>query len=338
MIEHYIGIDLHKAFFQACAVTAAGERLWEGRFPRTPAGIDALRARCAGRTAIAIEASTPTWAFADALCSHVAELRIVDPLKTKLKAGYAAKTDRLDARRLADALRRESVVGIYYPPLPIRELRELCRYRHAVVQVRTALINRLRAVLLRQGVADPRPLVRPSHGVWLEGVALPPQAAASLAGLRRLLEVVRLEATRVDAAVRAAADADAIAITLQQIVGIGPVLALMIRAEIGDIQRFPTPGHLASYAGLVPRVAASAGRVRYGRTTKRGSPWLRWALVEAAMHGTRRTDRTGRWGRQLALRKGAMKARIALARTLCGEIYQHWSIVRVTSSPGSVVD
>jgi transposase len=327
VIEHYIGIDLHKAFFQACAMTHAGDRLWEGRFPRTAAGIEALLARCPAPTAIAIEASTPTWHFADALTGRVADLCIVDPLKTKLKAGYAAKTDRLDARRLADARRRESVVGLYYPPLAIRELRELCRYRHAVVQVRTALINRLRAVLLRQGIAEARPLVRRGSDAWLADVAIPPRAAASLAGLRHLLESVRVQASQVDAEVRAVAVTDPVAMTLQQIVGIGPVLALMIRAEVGDIHRFPTAGHLASYAGLVPRVEASGGRIRYGRTTKRGSPWLRWALIEAAMHGTRRTDRIGRWGRQLALRKGAMKARVALARTLCDEIYRQWALV-----------
>jgi len=327
VIEHYIGIDLHKAFFQACAVNRAGDREWEGRFPRTAAGVEALLARCAPQTAMAIEASTPTWHFADGLNGRVADLCIVDPVKTKLKAGYAAKTDRLDARRLADARRRDSVVGLYYPPLAVRELRELCRYRHAVVQVRTALINRLRAVLLRQGLADARPLVRRGSDAWLEAVTVPPRAAASLAGLRRLLDTVRAQASQVDAEVRAVAASDVVAITLQQLVGIGPVLALMIRAEIGDIRRFPTAGHLASYAGLVPRVDASAGRVRYGRTTKRGSPWLRWALVEAAMHGPRRTDRIGRWGRHLALRKGAMKARVALARRLCEEIYQQWSLV-----------
>ena len=117
----------------------------------------------------------------------VGDLRIVDPLKTKLKAGYAAKTDRLDARRLADALRRDSVVGIYYPPLAIREVRELCRARHALVQVRTALINRLRAVLLRQGVADARRLAKTADDGWLEGLGLPPRAAASVARLRQVL-------------------------------------------------------------------------------------------------------------------------------------------------------
>ena len=325
MRDQYIGIDLHQAFFQACAVTPTGERLWEGRFPRTPDGLAALTARCTRQSALAVEASTPTWHFADAMVEAVADLRIVDPFKTRLKAGYAAKTDRLDARRLADALRRDSVVGIYYPPLAVRELRELCRSRLALVHVRTAVINRVRAVLLRHGITDARRLAKTRDDAWLEALALPPRATASVRRLRQVLAAVRAEAAQVDAEVKTLATADGIASALQQLMGIGPVLALTIRAEIGDIGRFATAPQLASYAGLVPRVDASASRVRYGRITKRGSPWLRWALVEAAIHGTKRTDRIGRWGRGLAVRKGALKARVALARVLCEEIHRLWS-------------
>jgi transposase len=322
MMEHYIGVDLHKAFFQACAVTANGTRVWEDRFPRTTAGVAAFIARCSADTAVAVEASTPTWHFADEVAPHVGELRIVDSAKTRLKAGYAAKTDRLDARRLADALRRESVVGIYYPPLEIRELRELCRGRHTLVQLRTRLLQRLRALLLRQGIVEARRLVR--RDTVLDGVVLPPRAAATVTSLRRLLAGVRSEIATIDRDVHRLAQHDPIARRLQQIPGIGSVLAVLIRAEIGDIHRFPTPGHLASYAGLVPRVEASAGRYRYGRITRRGSPWLRWALVEAAMHAPGRHDPVGRWVRRLALRKGALKARVAAARGLCEEIRTVW--------------
>jgi transposase len=325
MRDQYIGIDLHQAFFQACAVTGTGERLWEGRFARTPDGMQALTARCTPDSALAVEASTPTWHFADMVAGAVADLRIVDPFKTRLKAGYAAKTDRLDARRLADALRRDSVVGIYYPPLAVRELRELCRSRCALVQVRTAVINRLRAVLLRHGVVEARRLAKTRDDAWLDTLGLPPRAAASVRRLRQVLATVRAEAAHVDTEVQQLAAADPIARALQETIGVGPVLALTIRAEIGDIGRFATPAHLASYAGLVPRVEASAGRMRYGRITKRGSPWLRWALVEAAIHGTKRTDRVGRWGRRLAVQKGALTARVALARVLCTEIYERWS-------------
>jgi transposase len=322
MMEHYIGVDLHKAFFQACAVTATGARVWEDRFPRTAEGIAAFIARCNRHTAVAVEASTPTWHFADAIAPHVEELRIVDSVKTRLKAGYAAKTDRLDARRLADALRRDSVVGIYHPPLEIRELRELGRGRRTLVQMRTRLLQRLRAVLLRQGIVEARRLVR--QDAVLDTLVLPPRAAASVGSLRQLLASVRREITMVEHEVQAVAAADPIALGLQRIRGIGPVLALVIRAEVGDIRRFPTPGHLASYAGLVPRVDASAGRYHYGRITRRGSPWLRWALVEAAIHTPGRPDATGRWARRLAIRKGALKARVACARSLCDDIFTAW--------------
>lgn len=322
MNEHYIGVDLHKAFMQICAVNASGERQWEQRFPRTPEGFAALIARCDRHSAMAVEASTPTWHFADIVAPHVGELRIVDSVKTKLKAGYAAKTDRLDARRLADALRRDSVVGIYFPPLPIREVRELCRGRHTLVQTRTRLVQRLRATLLRHGIVEPRRLVQ--QDAVLDTLELPPRAAASVASLRRVLALVRAELRRVDREVLTLAKTDPIAVALQHLPGIGPRLALMIRAEIGDVRRFPTPAHLASYAGLVPRVEASAGRYRYGRITRRGSPWLRWALVEAAMHAADRRDSVGRWARRLAIRKGALKARVACARSLCAEIVAVW--------------
>lgn len=324
MSDQYIGIDLHKAFFQACALRPNGERLWEDRFPRTVDGLAALTARCTPATAMAVEATTPTWHFADAMTPVVRELRVVDPFKTKLKAGFAAKTDRLDARRLADALRRDSVVGIYYPPLAIRELRELCRERHALVQARTRLVNRIRAVLLRQGLADARRLAKTPDDRWLQTLPLPPRAAASLAALRHVLAVVRQEIAHADAEVAQLSTTDPIAHGLQSLRGVGPVLALTIRAEVGEMRRFPSGAALASYAGLVPRVESSAGRVRYGRITRRGSPWLRWALIEAAMHGVRRSDRVGRWGRALAIRKGMLKARVALARVLCAEIHQRW--------------
>lgn len=324
MVEHYIGVDLHQAFFHACAVSPQGARLWEARLPRTPDGIATLLARCDRQTAVAVEASTPAWHFADAIVTSVGELRIVDPVKTRLKAGYAAKTDRLDAYRLGDALRRDSVVGIYYPPRAIRDLRELTRHRHALVRVRTALVNQLRAVLLREGLVDRRALTRTPSDAWLEQLALPAQAAASVATLRRLLAVVRAECRSADQTVTARASADPIVVALQQIPGIGPVVGLIVRAEVGDIHRFPSAGHLASYAGLVPRVDASASRVYYGRITRRGSPWLRWALVEAALHGPRRSDRIGRWGRRLAIKKGGLKARVAMARALCTEIHATW--------------
>lgn len=327
MEREYIGIDLHKAFFQACAVSGTGDRHWEGRFARTRDGIARFIARGVGpQQVIAVEASGPTWAFVDAVAPTGARVCVVDPRKTKLKAGFAAKTDRLDARRLADALRRESVVSVYIPPPAIRELREVCRNRHQLVRLRTRLAQMIRALLLRCDAGDPPTarLYTPRALAWVAHVHLTPDAECSLRRLERLFRAVHAEATIAEAAVRQRAAADPIAVGLDTMIGIGPVRALTIRAEIGDIARFPRGAALASYAGLVPNVEQSADRYRTGRITRAGSPWLRYVLVQAAINAMRRTDATGRWARRLAVRKGTYKARVALARVLCDEVVAQW--------------
>src|SRR5436189_2970012 len=108
----------------------------------------------------------------DRVVNHVGRVHVVDTRKTRIKAGYAAKTDRLDARRLADALRRDSVVGIYYPPPAIRDLRELCRYRCHMARLQASLKQRIHALLLRQGVPTPRALFTQRGSRWLDAVAL----------------------------------------------------------------------------------------------------------------------------------------------------------------------
>lgn len=326
MAREYIGVDLHKASFHACALTATGERRWEGCFPRSAEGIGRFVTRFEGETAIAVEACGPTWVFVDALAPTGARVCVVDPRKTKLKAGFAAKTDRLDARRLADALRRESVVSIYIPPPAIRELREVCRGRHQVVRLRTRLAQMIRSLLLRSGAGEPpgAQLYSRKALAWLDAVVVPPEAQRRLQALTALYRQVHTEVQHADAEVAAHAANDPIAVALAGLVGIGPVLALSLRAEIGDVTRFKTGAALACYAGVVPRVERSADRAFYGRITREGSPWLRWALVEAAMHSLKRTDSVGRWGKRLAMRKGIHRARVALARRLCDDVIKTW--------------
>ncbi len=329
MEPQYIGVDLHKAFFQACALAGDGTRRWEAQWPRTAEGIAALATRGLADAHVAVEAMGPTWAFVDAVQVYGAHVCVVDPRKTKLKAGYAAKTDRLDARRLADALRRQSVVSVYIPPPAIRELRELCRGRHQLVRLRARLVQTIRALLLRQDAGEPGVTrLYSARGIaWLQGCPLPGASGETLQRLTRTLRALDAEAAAADAAVQARAAADPIATALATLVGIGPVIALTLRAEIGTIHRFQRWPQLACYAGLVNRVDTSAGRTRHGRITRQGSPWLRWALVEAAIHAMDRPDAVGRWARHLAGRISICPARVALARVSCRDIMRVWRTV-----------
>jgi transposase len=320
----YIGIDLHKAFFQACALNGIGERQWEHRWPTTDGGIAALLTRCDAGSRLAVEASSPTWAFVDRIVDRVGAVHVVDTRKTRIKAGYAAKTDRLDAQRLADALRRDSIVGIYYPPVAIRDLRELSRYRCHLARLQASLKQRIHALLLRQGIATPRALFTRRGTAWLDALVLAGWAGAELRGLRQVLADVRTQMAPVLKAIRAVAATDPIARALDQRPGFGPVFSVSVRAEVGTIARFPDGPHLASYAGLVPRVERSGSRQWSGHITKTGSAWLRWTLVEASVHQFRRPDDFGRWARRLAVKVGVLKARVAVARALCREIVTVW--------------
>ena len=209
MEQHYIGVDLHKAFFQACAMQADGARLWERQFRRNAEGLTMFRERCNPATQVAVEATGPTWAFVDALHSTGATGCVVDPRKTRLKAGFAAKTDRLDARRLADALRRASVVSVYVPPPAIRELREVCRGRHQLVRIRIRLVQMIRAVLLRSDAGDApvNRLYAPRGRAWLATVHLPCEAERTLRRLERLLHSVHAEVVEAVSWVTAYAEA-----------------------------------------------------------------------------------------------------------------------------------
>ena len=325
MSTEYIGIDLHKAFFQVCAKDVTGATRWEERWARTAVGIAAFRERCSGDSCVAVEASGPTWSFVDQIVSAVGQVQVIDARKTRLRAGYAAKTDRLDARRLADALRRQSVVAVYIPPPAIRQLRELCRYRATLL-------------LLRQGLAAPRlsDLFGAKGRQWLTTVTIDGWAGDSFRGLYALYQTIDVQLAPVEHTVQQAARRDPIVRALDQIPGIAEVLGLMIRAEIGSIRRFAHSAQLASYAGLVPRVMQSGTKCVHGPITREGSPWLRWALIEAATHGTGRRDAVGRWARRLALRKGALKARAAIARRLSEEVFRTWYAVERLS--GSAVE
>ena len=108
---------------------------------------------------------------------------------------------------------------------------------------------------------------------------------------------------------------------LMTIPGVGLYSAIMIKAEIGDVSRFPDAGHLCSYAGLVLSERSSGGRVRRGSITREGSRWLRWIMVEVA-HVHRRYDtHFTRAYHRIAGRRGEKVATVALARRLLRCVY-----------------
>jgi transposase len=221
------------------------------------------------------------WA-ADALAEAGAEVHLAHPLGVKAFSCRRVKNDELDARDLADLLRMGRLAEAWIAPAEIRELREVTRYRGKLVQLRTSCKDQVHGVLAKLGIEVTCSDIFGAWGTqWLDELTLPQPYCWKVASLRQLIgwltsEIAVLE--QVTAELLAGHDGYR---AVQQLPGIGPVLAAVIVAEIGDITRFRHPARLCSWAGLTPRHHESDTKVVRGRITKQGSRPLRWALVEA---------------------------------------------------------
>jgi transposase len=253
------------------------------------------------------------------------QVEIADAVKVKGLAPLAAKTDKIDARVLAELARRELVPAIWLPDPSVRAERERARFRLHLVHHRTSLKNRVHATLMTFGHPVP---VSDLFGVrgreLLEQLAIPEPWATTLSRSLALVDELDRRVADCEAELRRLGADHPYVPLLRTVPGIGPVLGYTIASEIGDIGRFGSPKKLAAYTGLCPRVYQSGSADRRGPLAKNGPRYLRWALIEAATTAARHPvyrTRYQRTKRRLGKQRGSKVARIELARELATAIW-----------------
>jgi len=320
----HVGVDLHKQFSQVAVLTDEGE-IREGRVENErEAMVEYFRGLPPSR--VAIEASGTWWWLVDLLEELGHEAVLSHPKQTKAIASARLKNDRVDAERLALLSRGDLLPTVWIPSASIREARELFRHRVGLVWQRTVLRNRLTSLLAR------RNLRRKSGSSWftkvglaeMRALELPASARAIRDDLLALLDALNERIQSVETELVDRWGQDPRVRRLMTIPGIGGVTAMGLVIEIGNIDRFPSTKHLASYVGLTPRVRASAGRVRTGHISKEGNRLVRWLAVAAATQAVRRAGRFKALYGRLARRRGKKVARVAVARNLIGVVYHVW--------------
>jgi transposase len=226
------------------------------------------------------------------------------------------KNDERDARDLADLLRLGRLAEAWIAPRPVRELRELVRYRAKLVQLRTGLKAQVHAVMAKEGVLpDYTEMFGIAGNAQLDAMNLAPSYTTRVESLRDAIihydrEVVALE-RRIHQQLRHDRGYQAI----QAIPGVGRTIAAIFVAEIGDVSRFANAEALTSWAGLAPRHRESDTKVVRGPITKAGSKLVRWAAIEAVT-GRRGGTKLRADFDAIAARRGKYKARAAVARKL----------------------
>jgi len=316
-----VGIDLHRRRSHIAVIDEEGTEVLSRRITNDPATFLELLAEIDGESEIALEATYGWEWLADLLQGAGYELHLAHPLRTKAIASARVKTDSVDARTLAQLLRADLLPEAYVAPRELRDLRDLLRHRIALTQMRSALKNRVHAMLARHGVQHGHSDLFGRVGTaFLDELALrePPR--------RRLDSVLSLIADfdrEIEAATREIdrrARRDERVEVLTQIRGVGPYTAMLVIAEVGDVARFASARKLCAWAGLTPTVRSSDGRARLGHITRQGSRPLRWAMVEAAQKAPLGGGPLRETFERIARRRGRKIAKVAVARkiaTLC---------------------
>lgn len=319
--RQFVGIDLHRRRSVLVRMTESGEALEGVRISNDVDYLRQVMARAGEHPEVVLEATYGWYWAADALVELGANVHLAHPLGVKAFAYRRVKNDLRDAADLADLLRMGRLPEAWMAPREVRELRGLVRHRAKLVSLRTGVKCQIHAILAAAGVAVPMSDLFGVAGTGLlDRVRLSEVDRDRLSSLRRVLELVDTEIAQFEALTRARLAGDRGYRAIQQIAGVGPVLAAVFVAEIGDVTRFPDPNRLASWAGLTPRHHESDTTVRRGHITKQGPRLVRWAAVEAVQRAPT-SHRLGQLRERVAERRGRNIGKIAAAHELTRLVY-----------------
>ena len=312
--QQYVGIDLHRRRSVIVRKDAGGEAIETVQIVNDPLALAEVVARAGEAPEVVLEATYGWYWAADVVAETGAKVHLAHPLGNHW-GNRRVKNDERDAADLVDLLRLGRLAEAYIAPPGQRELRELVRHRAKMVAIRTGLKAQVHAVLAKEGVTvTVSDLFCVAGRMLLAQVPLGDAYRLRVDSLLGLIDGFDVEVDRFAAMV-----ADVLADhpgyrAVQTIPGVGPVLAAVFVAEIGDVARFAGAAQLSSWAGLTPRHRESDTHVTRGHITKQGSRLVRWAAVEAvgrqrgatavAVHHHRVADRRGNGiGRVAAARK-----------------------------------
>ncbi len=319
--RQFVGIDLHRRRTVLVRTTEGGDVLEATRILNDVDSLNAVMGRAGADPEVVLEATYGWYWAVDALQAAGAHVHLAHPLGVKAFEYRRVKNDFRDAADLADLLRMGRLPEAWIAPPATRELRELVRHRAKLVGLRSHCKAEVHAVLAKCGIGVPMSDLFGLEGTeLLDHLTVPAPYGARVQSLQRLIVDLEDEIDLFARLARGKLVADPGYTAVQQLPGIGPILAAVFLAEIGEVTRFTKPGQLASWAGLTPKHHESDTHVHRGRITKQGSRLVRWAAVESVKRIGPHTV-VGAYKAQVADRRGKNVGTVAAARKQIEFVY-----------------
>jgi transposase len=335
-----IGCDFHPSWQQVSWLDTETGESGEQKLVHAEGDAERFYRQVPAPALIGMEATGNCHWLVDLLAEIGHELWVGDAAQIRASYVRQQKTDKRDAAHILKLLAEGRFPRIWMPSSEVRDLRQLLLHRYKLVIIRTRVKNELQHLCLNQGVQRKRKLWSQAGQKLLRELPLRPWASRRRDDLMRLMTMLDQQIDPLDAAVKAEAQQNKMALLLQSQPGVGPVTSLAYVLTMGDVGRFPRGKQVASYLGLIPREHSSGGRQKLGSITKQGNRMLRMLLVEAAQTTVRLDPGFRKQYLHRCHQKPKGVAKVAAARKLAVRLY--WmlrthtgypEIVRIESSP-----
>lgn len=325
-----IAFDSHKHYTWALVQDQTGKVLCEQRINHTKGALREFLVAFDEGSPVAVETIGNWYWITDEIEQAGMVPLLVNARRAKAMNGSTNKTDRLDAQGLNRLQRSGTLPTVWIPPRHLRDARELPRTRMVLVQQRTKLKNRIHANLAKYGLETSGATdlfgVRGRRILSARLQEMPEQTRYATQALMEELDHLQDRIGELEARMEELFGKTHALELIKSLPGVGFILGVVILTEVGDVARFPSASQLASYAGMTPRVHASGGHVRYGRTRADVNHYLKWAYAEAAnvvmVHRRRHPQRhVSRLYERIRRRRGHAKAIGAVGRHLAEATY-----------------
>jgi transposase len=318
---HYVGVDLHKEQSWFCILDEQGTKIFSKSITNSEPSLKAVFEFIPKPFKLAVESTFNWYFFVDMAELYAEEVMLANSYELKAFAKRNKKTDKIDARLIADVLRKGYLPSVRIAPKKIREIREMLRYRVNLTRERTSNINKLKNLLAKLG--------KESNGDFTTHKRL---AAINIEEVEEIYREVitgyiatinhlttRIAEMRRYVEDKASEDDDVN--NLITIPGIGYFSAALIKSEIIDVKDFASFSRLCAYAGLAPRVNQSGNKDIHGPLGKNRRKMLQWILIEIVIHYLKAVPASRIKYDEMAKRKGHNTAKIAIARDILKVVY-----------------
>jgi transposase len=341
-MKRYMALDIHKHY----CVIAGVDR--ESRVVLPPARVEHaeleewLKKHLHLTDQVVIESTTNAWHVYDLLEPLVERVVVANPIRVKQIACARVKTDIRDTLILARLLAANMVPAVWVPPEHVRQMRQLLSQRRQLVETHTQIVNRMHSVAHRHHLKHERgKRFNEKTTGWQKDDALSTLEQFQLSLEMENQAYIEKQIERISKEVRKRCHQKPWAESmtyLMQLPGFGVITAMTVLAAIGEIQRFETARHLASYSGLTPGLEQSGTKNRGKGITKEGRRELRWALVEAAQMAVKSDPLWKQRFQEMQKRMHRNQAIVAIARRLLELVwyvltrrqpYRHFSQERI---------